>query len=113
MMDWARAYRVASDPASHSLREVEDAHRFLRVGGSPRDYAAVALLETHLESRSRFWRFAILVAVIAVLMGGAVFLANSLISDADREAVLRFIAPTAFETRPIEEIIEGARGRHE
>lgn len=27
----------------------------------------------------------------------------------DRDAILRFIAPTAFETRSIEEILEGGR----
>lgn len=29
----------------------------------------------------------------------------------DRTAILRFIAPTAFETRPLEVLIEGGRPR--
>lgn len=46
--------------------------------------------------------FALALIMFAMLIG-------LLIWAIDWEAVLRFIAPTAFETRPIEEILEGGR----
>lgn len=42
-----------------------------------------------------------------VLLAGLLIWA--LVAAVDWEAVLRFIAPTAFETRSIEEILEGGR----
>ena len=49
--------------------------------------------------------------VFAFALGMLMFLAGlliwALVAAVDWEAVLRFIAPTAFETRSIEEILEG------
>lgn len=50
--------------------------------------------------------FALMVIMFALLIGALVWAAWAAI---DWTAVLRFIAPTAFETRPIEEILEGGR----
>jgi len=50
--------------------------------------------------------FALMVIMFALLIGALVRAAWAAI---DWTAVLRFIAPTAFETRPIEEILEGGR----
>lgn len=50
--------------------------------------------------------FALMLIMFALIIGALVWLAASMI---DWTAVLRFIAPTAFETRPIEDILEGGR----
>lgn len=51
--------------------------------------------------------------VFAFALGMLAFLAGlliwALVAVVDWTAVLRFIAPTAFETRSIEEILEGGR----
>jgi hypothetical protein len=51
--------------------------------------------------------------VFAFALGMFAFLAGlllwALVAVVDWTAVLRFIAPTAFETRSIEEILEGGR----
>lgn len=51
--------------------------------------------------------------VFAFALGMLVLLAGlliwALVAAVDWDAVLRFIAPTAFETRSIEEILEGGR----
>lgn len=51
--------------------------------------------------------------VFAFALGMFAFLAGlliwALVAVVDWTAVLRFIAPTAFETRSIEEIVEGGR----
>ena len=49
---------------------------------------------------------ALALVMFAILIGLLIWAA---ISAIDWEAVLRFIAPTAFETRAIEEILEGGR----
>lgn len=48
--------------------------------------------------------FAVMLGVLALFVGLLIW---ALISIIDWTAVLRFIAPTAFETRSIEDIIEG------
>lgn len=48
--------------------------------------------------------FAVMLGVLALLVGLLIWAVFSII---DWTAVLRFIAPTAFETRSIEDIIEG------
>lgn len=48
--------------------------------------------------------FALTLIMLAMLIGLLLWM---LISVINWEAVLRFIAPTAFETRSIEEILEG------
>lgn len=50
--------------------------------------------------------FALMLIMFALIIGALVWLAASMI---DWTAVLRFIAPTAFEIRPIEDILEGGR----
>ena len=50
--------------------------------------------------------FALALIMFAMLIGLLIW---AVISAIGWEAVLRFIAPTAFETRPIEEILEGGR----
>lgn len=50
--------------------------------------------------------FALSLIVLAVLIG---LLLWTVISAINWDAVLRFIAPTAFDLRPIEEILEGGR----
>ncbi len=50
--------------------------------------------------------FALALSTLAMLSGLLIW---ALISAIDWDAVLRFIAPTAFETRAIEEILEGGR----
>ena len=49
--------------------------------------------------------------VFAFALGMLVLLAGlliwALVATVDWDVVLRFIAPTAFETRPVEEIVEG------
>ena len=51
--------------------------------------------------------------IFAFALGMFAFLAGlliwALVAVVDWTAVLRFIAPTAFETRSIEEILEGGR----
>lgn len=47
--------------------------------------------------------FALMLIMFALIIGALVWLVASMI---DWTAVLRFIAPTAFETRPVEEILE-------
>ncbi len=51
--------------------------------------------------------FFALMLIMLVLLAGLLIWA--LVAAVDWEAVLRFIAPTAFETRSIEEILEGGR----
>jgi hypothetical protein len=48
--------------------------------------------------------FAFALGMLALLAG---LLTWALVAAVDWDAVLRFIAPTAFETRSIEEILEG------
>ena len=48
--------------------------------------------------------FAFMLVMLSMLIGLLLWIAASAINW---EAVLRFIAPTAFETRSIEEILEG------
>lgn len=50
--------------------------------------------------------FALMLGMLVLVIVAASWIAASMI---DWTAVLRFIAPTAFETRPIEEILEGGR----
>lgn len=50
--------------------------------------------------------FALALIMLATLIGLMLW---AVISAIDWDAVLRFIAPTAFETRAIEEILEGGR----
>ena len=50
--------------------------------------------------------FALSLIMLTVLVG---LLLWTMISAIDWDAVLRFIAPTAFDPRPIEEILEGVR----
>lgn len=50
--------------------------------------------------------FALMLIMFALLISALVWAAWAAI---DWTAVLRFVAPTAFETRPIEEILEGGR----
>ncbi|WP_347267911.1 hypothetical protein [Paracoccus sp. (in: a-proteobacteria)] len=50
--------------------------------------------------------FAFALGVLVLLAGLLIW---AVISTIDWTAVLRFIAPTAFETRQIEEILEGGR----
>ncbi|QRZ15576.1 hypothetical protein JWJ88_14685 [Paracoccus methylovorus] len=50
--------------------------------------------------------FALMFAMLVLVIVASLWLAASMI---DWDAVLRFIAPTAFETRPIEDILEGGR----
>ncbi len=50
--------------------------------------------------------FALMLIMLVLLAGLLIW---ALVAAVDWEAVLRFIAPTAFETRPIEEILEGGR----
>jgi len=50
--------------------------------------------------------FALALITLAMLLGLLIW---ALISAITWDAVLRFIAPTAFETRAIEEILEGGR----
>ncbi|MFC7705770.1 hypothetical protein ACFQXB_16400 [Plastorhodobacter daqingensis] len=49
---------------------------------------------------------ALALIMLAMLIG---LLFSAMISAINWDAVLRFIAPTAFETRAIEEILEGGR----
>ncbi len=50
--------------------------------------------------------FTLALITLAMLVGLLIW---ALISAINWDAVLRFIAPTAFETRPIEDILEGGR----
>ncbi|ARJ68689.1 hypothetical protein [Paracoccus contaminans] len=50
--------------------------------------------------------FALMLIMLVLLAGLLIW---ALVAAVDWEAVLRFIAPTAFETRSIEEILEGGR----
>lgn len=50
--------------------------------------------------------FALALIMLAILIGLLIW---AVFSAIDWNAVLRFIAPTAFETRAIEEILEGGR----
>lgn len=52
-------------------------------------------------------RMVVMIALVA--LAGAAFSAALPFPPIDRTAVLRFVAPTAFETRSIEEILEGGR----
>lgn len=85
--------------------------------GNRLDWPALYILDDHLNNRPRGWRAVIFGVLLVVAAVALIVLVCSLvvgaISSVDWDAVLRFIAPTAFETRPIEEIIEGARVGHE
>ncbi|WP_374635331.1 hypothetical protein [Paracoccus sp. (in: a-proteobacteria)] len=50
--------------------------------------------------------FALMLGMFLLVIVAAVWIAASVI---DWNAVLHFIAPTAFETRPIEEILAGGQ----
>jgi hypothetical protein len=52
-------------------------------------------------------RLGVLIAALAVIAPLLAAMTLSAAPDIDRSAVLRFIASTAFETRPVEEILEG------
>lgn len=52
-------------------------------------------------------RMAVMIALVA--LAAAAFAAAPPLPFIDLTSVLRFVAPTAFETRSIEEILEGGR----
>ncbi|MDR0809723.1 MAG: hypothetical protein LBE86_11470 [Gemmobacter sp.] len=57
---------------------------------------------------ARIWGivFALSLIMLALLIGMLIW---TVLAAIDWTAVLRLIAPTAFETRPIEEILDGGR----
>ena len=63
----------------------------------------------HLIAHTLTAMASIAITLSIVLAAGPAGLPTGIVTIDATEAVLRFIAPTAFETRPIEEILEGGR----
>lgn len=106
---WARS--VSQHPERHSAATIARACSVLESTGDLHDWHAALHLRKAIDTggadRSPIaWAvvFAIVFAALGVLGGWVIWAAVGAI---DLDAVLRFIAPTAFETGPIDVLIEG------
>lgn len=112
-LDIARA--IADRPSHYSAIAVESACEVLEREGTPQDLRRALHLR---QSLSMDWteddRLPIAWAIVfAFALGAALalvgWLAWHVLSEIDWQPILQFIAPTAFDDRPIEALIEGAR----
>lgn len=111
-LEWARM--VAQAPDLHLDAEIKDACGILEQKGDLTDWSRAVHLRKALDRPRPDLRqpiawtlvFAVIIGAFAGFAAWSVWQVLSLI---DFGAVLQFIAPTAFETRSIETLAEGAR----
>lgn len=108
-LEWARW--VAGDPNQHSSADILQACWVLAEHGEPADAARAFRLRMAVEvtegsGAAWGWAFVTTFFILGCLVA---WLGWHLLSAVEWQAVLRFIAPTAFEIRPIEALLEGAR----
>lgn len=106
------ARHIAAHPDLHSREDREWACMVLEQDGDAVDRALVPWLRGHIADQRGPGAPAVFIAIgFCILVVLIITLAALINAWTDWDAVLRFIAPTAFETRSIEEVLESAAGR--
>lgn len=118
--DLSRARRIAEYPDLHPAGAVRCAVAMLMMYGDQRDFDRATHLRKAMDMDGAddarlpiAWAafFAFVAGILAFIVGaGAAWLIWHLLPGIDWQPVLRFIAPTAFETRPLE-LLLGGRGQ--
>lgn len=110
---WARS--VSLNPERHSPAAIARACSVLEMTGDLHDWHAALQLRKAIDTDGAD-RTPLAWAVLFALMFGAIgyfgaWAIWTAISAIDLDAILRFVAPTAFETGPLDVLIEGRSGQ--